>query len=191
MRAGTRRAMMTAMRWPGRCTLTSSSVTPRTVSPRWRRPRSGPRKPFSAAQEGVTRRVSSSVNRYPTVGTRWCSGADRTVQTPSRISSAPGVAGAGIHRCRGSGPFVAKPVSRSSRSRAAAGAATGNGSVEPSTRRRLSRPGTPNVWSLCSWVRNIASICELRTPARSIWRWVPSPQSTSTATSPRRTKVAT
>jgi len=50
-----------------------------------------------------------------------------------------------------------------------------------------SRPGNPSTWSPWRCDRNIAIFRLNPTPARTIWRWVPSPQSNIYTPRPTRT----
>src|SRR3989442_74179 len=74
-------------------------------------------------------------------------------------------------------------------SRSGAGPWTVSGSSRSRRSKVLSMPGRPSQWSTCRWVMN-TSVMSLRPIERTSWRCVPSPQSNSTRSPPRRTSRA-
>src|SRR5919206_3185399 len=70
-----------------------------------------------------------------------------------------------------------------------AGPYTVSGAWRSRRSKDLSRPGRPSQWSRCRWVRKTSST-SARPTVRSSWRCVPSPQSNSRRSPPRRTSSA-
>ena len=70
-----------------------------------------------------------------------------------------------------------------------AGPYTVSGCSRSRSAKDLSIPGSPNQWSAWKWVMNTHSTSASPTE-RSSWRCVPSPQSNSSRSPPRRTSTA-
>ena len=170
--------------------ITWSGATPSTVSPRWRRPKSGP-----GATPELARALGVEAARARVLDERVAERARTRWSTAIRARS-------GSRRARSSSSgleldqaqlgTVVLPIS---------GCSIAEEPLEPGRavdRQRRSRPrrlkvfsipGSPSQWSAWKWVRKISSR-SIRPIERTSWRWVPSPQSNSSRSPPRRTSVA-
>ncbi len=125
-----------------------------------------------------------------------------------RVARAPGRRGrsrrrrSGSRRARARRWARARPARAGRPTRPTIGRKRGEQRAQPGAARRRSAarsrwrsanvfsiPGRPSTWSAWKWVRKISSSSTSPVERRS-WRWVPSPQSNSRRSPPRRTSVA-